>query len=120
MEIVSIENRTRPLKSPLRVGYCSSFLCQLRGYTFRSRIPLEEGLVLVQRRDSRLDSAIHMFFVFTALTVVWINSNLEVVDVRLARPWRPAYIPARPARYVLEIAPERLGDFQIGDQVQIV
>lgn len=119
MEIVSIENRTRPLKSPLRAGYCDSFLCQLRGYTFRSHVSLGEGLLLVQRRDSRLDSAIHMLFVFTALAVVWINSDLEVVDVRLARPWRPAYIPARPARYVLEIAPERLDDFQLGDQVRI-
>jgi uncharacterized membrane protein (UPF0127 family) len=52
------------------------------------------------------------------LAVVWITDAGEVVDVRLARRWRPAYFPRRPARYVLEISPERLGDYQIGDKVQ--
>jgi hypothetical protein len=41
-----------------------------------------------------------------------------VVDTVLARVWKLAYIPKAPACYVLEIVPERLGEFQIGDRVQ--
>jgi uncharacterized membrane protein (UPF0127 family) len=117
MKIVSVENVTRPLNSPVRAGYCSSFLCRLRGLTFRQSIPIEEGLLLVQDRESKLDASIHMMFVFTDLAVIWINANRKVVDVCLAKKWHPAYMPAEPAQYVLEMAPERLADFSVGDQL---
>jgi uncharacterized membrane protein (UPF0127 family) len=59
-----------------------------------------------------------MMFVFTDLAVVWINAAQEVVDVRLAKKWRPAYVPVKPAQYVLEMAPERLEDFEVGDRLE--
>ena len=102
----------------LQIKLCDTFLSQLRGLTFRSRLAREEGLLLVGTRDSRLDSSIHMLFVSFNLTVVWINSEMKVVDKVLARPWRPAYFSRQPARYVLEVHPERWGDFEIGDRLQ--
>jgi uncharacterized membrane protein (UPF0127 family) len=119
MQQVTIRNLNRPQVQPITARYCASFLCQLRGLTFRRHLPSDQGLLLVQARDSRLDSAIHMMFVWMDLAVVWINSAGEVVDVKLALRWRPAYISKRPARYVLELVPERLNDFSVGDQVQI-
>ena len=117
MQHVAIQNCSRSLVKPLKARYCASFACRLRGLTFRRSMPLDWGLLLVQERDSRLDSAIHMLAVWMDLAVVWINSNGRVVDTRLAKRWRPAYVPRKPARYVLEMAPERLDDFKIGDQV---
>jgi uncharacterized membrane protein (UPF0127 family) len=61
-----------------------------------------------------------MMFMNFDLAVVWINARSEVVDVKLARAWKPAYVPQKPARYVLEMHTSRLAEFQIGDQVQIV
>ncbi len=61
-----------------------------------------------------------MLFVPFALAVVWIDSGLEVVDKILAQPWRPAYFPARAARYVLEMHPDRLGQYSIGHKVEFV
>ncbi len=98
--------------------YCDTFLTQLRGFTFRSSLALDEGLLLVGKRDSRLDSSIHMFFVPFDLSVIWINSTMQVVDKVLAKSWRPAYFSKQPAKYVLEIHPERWGDFEIGDGVE--
>jgi len=49
---------------------------------------------------------------------VWINSEMKVVDKVLARSWRQAYFSKHTARYVLEVHPERWGDFEIGDRVQ--
>jgi hypothetical protein len=117
-EQVLIYNLTRPSTHPTQARYCSSFVCRLRGLTFRRSLPSADGLLLVQSRDSRVDASIHMLFVWIDLAVVWINNAQQVVDVRLARRWRPAYLPARPARYVLEMSAERLSDFRVGDQLR--
>ena len=115
---ISLENKSRRIDGALRIKYCDTFFSQLRGLTFRSRLPREEGLLLVGTRDSRLESSIHMLFVLFDLTVVWINSEMQVVDKALARPWRPAYFSKQPAKYVLEVHPDRWGDFETGDKVQ--
>jgi uncharacterized membrane protein (UPF0127 family) len=119
MRYVLINIINHPTDQPVMAKYCTSFLCRLRGFTFRRKLHLDEALLLVQSRDSRLDTAIHMLGVCTDLGVVWINNNGDVVDLCIARAWRPFYIPARPARYVLEMAPERLGAFQTGDKVKV-
>lgn len=93
-------------------------MTQLRGLTFRSHLAREEGLILVGKRDSRLDSSIHMLFVPFDLSVIWINSAMQVADKVLAKSWRPAYFSKKPAKYALEIHPERWGDFEIGDRVE--
>jgi uncharacterized membrane protein (UPF0127 family) len=59
-----------------------------------------------------------MLFVSFDLSVIWINSNMQVVDKVLAKPWRLAYFSKKPARYVLEIHPERWGEYEIGDTVE--
>lgn len=115
---ISIDNENRRIDSPLRIKYCDTFLTQLRGFTLRPHLAADEGLVLVGKRDSRLDSSIHMFFVSFDLAVVWINSNMQVVDKVLAKSWKPAYFSKQPAKYVLEVHPDRWGDFQIGDTVR--
>lgn len=115
---ISIENKARPIDGLLRVQYCDTFLTQLRGFTLRASLARDEGLVLVGKRDSRLDSSIHMFFVSFDLAVIWINSNMQIVDKVLAKSWRPAYFSKQPARYVVEVHPDRWDEFQIGDTVQ--
>jgi uncharacterized membrane protein (UPF0127 family) len=115
---IFIQNLDRRISSPARVNLCDSFGCRLRGLMFRSRLPRDEGLLLAIRRDSRADSSIHMLFVPFDLAVFWIDSGLEVVDRVIARPWRPAYFPARAARYTLEIHPDRYNDYEIGDKVE--
>jgi uncharacterized membrane protein (UPF0127 family) len=118
MQYVLVHNLSRPMTKPVMARYCATFFCRLRGLTFRSSLPASEGLLLVQRNDSRVDAAIHMLGVFMDLAVTWINSSDVVVDVCVARAWRLMYIPKAPARYVLEIPLARSGDFQIGDQIR--
>jgi uncharacterized membrane protein (UPF0127 family) len=120
MKIIKIENTNQPLPLPLQAVYCDSFLCRLRGLMFRSNLPHNESLLLVEARDSRLDTSIHMLFVFMDLAVIWINSEYTVVDLILARAWHPAYAPHKPARYILEIHPSRINEFKIGDQVEFL
>ena len=117
MNTIQLENINQPLPSP---STCP-LLRQFPVPPARPDVPFQpraqsKGLLLVEARDSRLDTAIHMLFVFMDLAVIWINSEKVVVDTVLARAWRPAYAPRQPARYILEIHPSRLGEFKIGDQ----
>jgi uncharacterized membrane protein (UPF0127 family) len=117
-KIITVYNTSRPIEGILRIKYCDTFLTQLRGFTLRSTLAPAEGLLLVGTRDSRIESSIHMLFVSFELSVIWINSAMQVVDKVLAKPWRPAYFSRQPARYVLEIHPALWGNFEIGDAVK--
>lgn len=81
-------------------------------------IPTDWGLMLVHPRENRVDSGIHMLFMFFDLGIVWINEAMEVVDTALAKKWISIITPKKPAKYVLEILPERLDEFQVGDRIR--
>jgi uncharacterized membrane protein (UPF0127 family) len=115
---LTLRNRSNPAIKPIQAKWCESYLSKLRGFMFRRSMSRDEGLLLVERRDSRLDTSIHMMFVWMDLTVVWIDSYNRVVDTMLAKSWRPFYAPAQPARYILEIHPDRFGEFKPGDIVE--
>ena len=116
---IHIKNLTNPLNNPALVGYGDSFLSKLRGLMFRPHLDLNDGLLLVEKRNSRLDTSIHMFFVPFELAVFWISSDMTVVDKVIAKSWRPAYISKADAQYTLEIHPDRFGDYEVGDKVEI-
>ena len=115
---VAVWNETRGERLLGRVRRCGSFLCRLRGLTFRRHLDSGEGLLLMGRRESRADTAIHMLFVFFSIAAVWLDGSGRVVDARLARPFRPLYIPRAPAQDVLEGPPALLERVQVGDQLR--
>ena len=100
-----------------RARWCDNFVCRLRGLTFRRRLDWQDSLILVEQRDTIAGSSIHMFFVFCSIGAIWINDAGYVVDTRLAKPFRPLYVPQGPARYVLEGPPGLLDAIQPGDRV---
>jgi hypothetical protein len=85
---------------------------------FRQHLDADEGLLLVGRRESRADAAIHMFFVFFPIAVVWLDAAGCVVDAQLARPFRPIYVPCAPAKDVLEGPPALLERVRVGQQLR--
>jgi uncharacterized membrane protein (UPF0127 family) len=111
------ETKTDSVVVP-RARLCDTFFCKLRGLTFRRRLETEDALILAERSDGTSSTSIHMMFVFFPIAAIWINSTGKVVDCRLARPFRPVYIPRAPARYVLEGPPELLQLLHPGDQVR--
>jgi uncharacterized membrane protein (UPF0127 family) len=117
---VFVERKGAPRRKLARVAVCSSFACRLRGLMFHRQLSPNEGLLLVGGRDSRLDAAIHMVFVPFDLAVIWISTKMEIVDKVLARRWRPFYVPALPARFVLEVHPSLLPQYATGEEVEFV
>ena len=65
-----------------------------------------------------MDTAIHMFFVWTDLAIAWVNSNNQVTAVALAKSWHPYYASPKPSRYVLEFHPARHGEIRVGDIIR--
>lgn len=84
---------------------------------FTKYIGQDDGLLLVYRVESRTNAAIHMFFVGMDLGVIWLNDDRQIVDLILAKSWASMYRPQAPAQYILEIHPERLPEFKIGDKL---
>jgi uncharacterized membrane protein (UPF0127 family) len=117
---IRISNLSRSTSTPLTVKFCDDFFSRLKGFTFRREIPRGEGLVLAEKRDSKLDTSIHMLFVWTDLAVFWVDSKMVVVDKTLAKSWRPYYASRAPARYVIELSPSQLDAFEIGDKLDFI
>ena len=61
-----------------------------------------------------------MFAVPFDLGVIWINNEMKVVDLCVAKRWIGIRTPKAPARYILEVVPDRVSEFKIGDEIQFV
>jgi uncharacterized membrane protein (UPF0127 family) len=101
-----------------RAGWCASFWCHLRGLQFMRHLPENEGLLFVTNYEGRTHTAIHMFFMFFSIGVVWLDKAGVVVDKQFAKPWRPAYVPKAPAQYYIEANPSILDRVEIGDKLR--
>ena len=70
---------------------------------------------MVHGSESRVNTAIHMLFVGMDLGVIWLDASRKIVDLKLAKSWQLAYTPAFPAKYILEVHPDRIAEFKVGD-----
>jgi uncharacterized membrane protein (UPF0127 family) len=119
MKFIHLHNTTRPSSPPIRAKYCRSFFDRFKGLMLQKEIGEQEGLLLVQERESRLDSSIHMLFMNFDIAAIWLDKELVVVGKTLARKWALSYFPPNPAQYVLETHPDRLSDFEPGDVLKL-
>lgn len=117
---VTIQNTSRPLETSLQVKNCTNFWSNFRGLMLQQSIAVNGGALLVEHKDTIINSTIHMLFMNFDITAVWINQAKTVVDVRIAKRWRLAYTPAQPASYVLETHVSQAANFHIGDKVEFI
>ncbi len=115
-----IVNETTGQTIVRRVVRCDTTWRRGRGLMFRPRRTIAGGqaYLFIEDRESIIRTAVHMFFVFHPIAVIWLNRDKEVVDKVLARPFRPYYAPRRPAMYYLEGAPVLLDLVRIGDRLE--
>ncbi len=117
MTRLHITNHTHPLDAPLIVQACGTFACRLRGLMGRRDLSPDDGLLFRWPKAGRGDTAIHMLFMRFPIAAIWLDAQGRVVDARYARPWVDFLIPRRPAQYLLEIHPNRLREFHLGDHI---
>lgn len=117
---VTVQNLNRSEAPIIKARLCISFWSKFRGLMFQKSLGEYEGILIDEKNDGIANTSIHMFFMRFAIAAIWINSNLEVVDAKIAQAWLPFCAPVQPARYVLEIHPNRLLDFKPGDRVKLM
>jgi len=80
--------------------FCRTLFSNFRGLMFSKR----RNLVLVLKEESRINAAIHMFFVFFSIDVYWLDKNYNLVDYRKkVMPFSVA-MPKKKAKYIVEIS----------------
>lgn len=100
-----------------RAKWCASYWCHFKGLQLVTNLPEDQGLLFVTDSESKVGTAIHMFFMFMSIAVVWLDKDGVVVDKKFAKPWRPAYAPQSPAMYYIEANPSLLDRVEIGDKL---
>ena len=118
-KFVNVHNLTRGTSLGVKAKWCESYFCKLRGLTLRRSLAPQEALLLVESQDSKFATTIHMWGVFMDLGVIWINSAMQVVDMKLAKSWN-IYAPSSAARYTLECDPAILEEIQVGEYVRFL
>jgi uncharacterized membrane protein (UPF0127 family) len=87
---------------------------------FSKELKLDQGIILVEDDETRMNTSIHMMFMSYDLTVLWLDKELVIVDKILARKWVPFYIPKKPVQYVVELHRSKFSEYSIGDKLIIV
>lgn len=83
----------------MKIIFCDSFFSKLRGLMFTRK----SDRALVFRFAGENKAALHMFFVFYPIDVVYLNANKVIVEMKPNfKPFR-VYFPKNRARYVLEL-----------------
>lgn len=115
MTIFTLSHKNRNIQGVL----CTAFFRRFRGLMFRKSININDGILIDQGSSTRLNSAIHMFFMNFDIAVIWLDSEFKIVDKTFAKKWHPFYQPILPARYVFETHPDNLDIFETGEILDI-
>lgn len=115
-KLINLSNPSAPI---LIINKAENFQTRFLGLMGRKSIDHFYGLLFTQPKPSRIDSAIHMFFMHFDIAVIWLDQNNVVIDSTMAKKWHPFYIPRKPASLILETHPDRLADYRIGDTIQV-
>lgn len=100
-----------------RLALCNSFGTRLRGLMFHRRIAPDQAFLFDLGRSSRWRAAMHTWFVFFPIAIIWLDSHWRVVDAIHATPFRWWLCPRRPARYAIEGDPSLLLQVMIGAKI---
>ena len=102
--------------------YATSTLEISKGLMFKGKKEVKKGMCLVipSNKDIKFGSSVTMFFCFSDMQILFINSNFEVVDKKTLKIWTLSYTPKKACKYIIESIPHRFDDIKIGDKIEII
>jgi uncharacterized membrane protein (UPF0127 family) len=119
LKIVKIRNSSEPF-TVVNVKYCDNFLSRFIGLMFSRELKPDYGLIIVEKNESRINTAIHMMFMNYDITVLWLDKRMVIVDKTLAKKWVPIYSSKKPAQYVIELHRSKFSEYSIGNKLTFV
>ncbi len=101
--------------------YATSMLQISKGLMFAGKKKIKKGICLVMpgKVDVKFGASVTMMFCFHKMQMIFIKSNLEVVDKVTLRPWKITYTPKDKCCYVIESLPKTFDNIKIGDKIEI-
>jgi len=115
-----------PTGAEIKLEIAADAVSRARGYMFRERVGPDEGMLFLFPSTSR--HSIWMKNCKVALDIVWLDRELNVVEIAADQPPCPedgpcpSIVPLRVARYVLELAAggAKRGGLEVGKPVLIL
>jgi uncharacterized protein len=116
LKIVKISKSTLPFTA-VNVKVCDTFMSKFIGLMFSKELKPDNGIIIVEKNETRINTAIHMMFMNYDITVLWLDKNMVIVDKAQAKKWAPFYSSKKPAQYVVELHSSRFSEYSIGDKL---
>jgi len=76
---------------------------QAIGLMFSLKKNFNYALIFDRKEETKIGAAIHMFFVFYPINILFLNSKKEVVDIKENLKPFFMYTPKKKARYIIEL-----------------
>ena len=91
---------------------------RFKGLMFEKKENFDYGLIFELAKEGRINSSVHMLFVFFPIDIVFLNSQKIVVDKATLNPWKLNYTPKKSAKYFVEL-PNGIGNkIKSGEKLQ--
>jgi uncharacterized membrane protein (UPF0127 family) len=119
LKIVKIRKSSSPL-TVVNVKVCDTFWSRLIGLMFSRELKPDDGLLFVEKNETRMNTTIHMMFMQYDITVLWLDKQMVIVDKVLAKKWAPIYVPKKPAQYIVELHQSKFSEYSIGEKLILI
>ena len=105
-----------------KMKYATSAFEISKGLMFKRKKDVEKGMCLVipSKKDTKFGSSVTMFFCFSDMQILFINSDFEVVDKKTLKTWTLSYTPKKPCKYIIESIPHKFDNIKIGNKIEII
>lgn len=92
-----------------------------KGLMFSGKTKIKKGMCLVMptTKDVKFGASVTMMFCFSAMEIIFVNSNMEVVDKTILGPWKITYVPKAECRYIIESIVGTFKNISVGTKVEI-
>ncbi|MCR4336028.1 MAG: DUF192 domain-containing protein [archaeon] len=91
---------------------------RFKGLMFEKKENFTYGLIFELEKEGKINSSVHMLFVFFPIDIVYLNSQKIVVDKATLNSWILNYTPKKASKYFVEL-PKGIGDkIKLGEKLQ--
>ena len=78
---------------------------------------INNGMCFIMSHENRYP--VDMWFCFYSYDILFIDSNLKVVDKISLQPWK-SYLPRKRFKYIIESKLNRFKEIKMGDKIKII
>lgn len=119
MKIAKLLHENKVILSEMK--YATSTYEISKGLMFSGKKKISKGMCLVMpsSKDVKFGASVTMMFCFSSMEIIFVNSNMQVVDKVILKPWKMSYTPKKECRYVIESTIGTFKNINIDDIVSI-